>query len=81
VAAEALRSYMHLQHQAFAAQEAQLGLPRESLQDGRVDVVLYFLPTNARIGESDLDFTVINALAAYAPVVPLMCKVCSPRKA
>jgi hypothetical protein len=75
VAAEALASYMKAEQEAFADQEAKLNKARSELVDGRVDCVLYFLPTNARIGESDLDFTVINALAAYAPVIPLMCKV------
>lgn len=50
-------------------------MPREALQDDRVDAVLYFLPTNARMAESDLDTTVINAVARYAPVIPVMCKV------
>jgi septin family protein len=75
VAAEALANYMRAEQEAYADQEAKLNMPRGELVDGRVDCVLYFLPTNARIGESDLDFTVINALAAYAPVIPLMCKV------
>lgn len=66
---------MHAQHEAYAEQERKLGIPREMLQDDRVDAVLYFLPTNARMAESDLDTTVINALAVYAPVIPVMCKV------
>lgn len=74
-AAEALANYMHNEQKEYADQEACLNVPRGELKDGRVDCVLYFLPTNARIGESNLDFTVINALAAYAPVIPLMCKV------
>lgn len=78
MAAQALANYMHTEHEAYADQEGKLNVPRDELKDGRVDCVLYFLPTNARIGESDLDFTVINALAAYAPVIPLMCKVRTP---
>lgn len=77
-AAEVLTNYMKGEQKSYADQEASLDIPRGELEDGRVDCVLYFLPTNARIGESDLDSTVINALAAYAPVIPLMCKVCSP---
>lgn len=53
-------------------------MPREALLDDRVDAVLYFLPTNARMAESDLDTTVINAVARYAPVIPVMCKVQLP---
>lgn len=74
-AAEVLANYMEAMQEEYAEQEANLNKPRGELKDGRVDAVLYFLPTNARIGESDLDFTVINALAQYAPVIPLMCKV------
>lgn len=40
-----------------------------------MDVILYFLPINARIREMDLDTTVINAIAAYAPVIPVMTRV------
>jgi hypothetical protein len=72
---------MRAEQEAYADSEAKLDVSRKELKDGRVDCVLYFLPTNARIGESDLDFTVINALAAYAPVIPLMCKVLPPPSA
>jgi septin family protein len=50
-------------------------MPRTDLLDGRVDVVLYFLPINGRISEDDMDTIAINAMAEYAPVIPVMCRV------
>jgi septin family protein len=73
--ANALCGYMRLEQQRFAKQERSTGTAREDLTDGRVDVVLYFLPINARIREMELDTTVINSVAAYAPVIPVMCRV------
>jgi septin family protein len=67
--------YLRLEQQRFAKQERNTSTPRDELIDGRVDVILYFLPINARIREMDLDTTVINAIAAYAPVIPVMTRV------
>ena len=76
--ANALCGYLRLEQQRFAKQERNTSTPRDDLVDGRVDVILYFLPINARIREMDRDTTDINAIASYAPVIPVMTRVRPP---
>jgi septin family protein len=73
--ANALCNYLHQEQQQYAEQELGIHIPRDNLLDGRVDVVLYFLPINARISEDDLDTIVMNAMSEYAPVIPVMARV------
>jgi Septin len=73
--AEALAAAIEAQQARFAAAERDLSQPRAALQDGRIDALLYFLPVNARISESDLDLAVIRRVAKLVPVIPVMCKV------
>lgn len=73
--ANALCNYLHQEQQQYAEQELGIHIPRDDLLDGRVDVVLYFLPINARISEDDLDTVVMNAMSEYAPVIPVMARV------
>ena len=76
--ANALCNYLHQEQQQYAEQELGIHIPRDNLLDGRVDVVLYFLPINARISEDDLDTIVMNAMSEYAPVIPIMARVRPP---
>jgi septin family protein len=73
--AEILAKTIEDQQGLFAAAERNVSQPRGELVDRRVDAVLYFLPINARMSESDFDLTVIKRLAQLVPVIPVMCKV------
>lgn len=60
VAAKTLADYMGTQQEEYAGQEAKLDMPRRELQDGRVDCVLYFLPTtpvSAKVTWTSLSLT------------------------
>jgi septin family protein len=72
-AVAALTDYISARQAAFAAQEHDVGMTRGAVDDGRVDAVLYFLPTNARVAE--LDLSAMRAFAKLVPVVPVMAKV------
>jgi septin family protein len=59
--------------QDFADQEACLSIPRADIEDLRVTVVLYFLPTTTRLADRDVE--VMRGIGDLVPVVPVMCKV------
>ena len=58
---------------AFSAQEVETARERGEIKDERIDVVLFFLPTNARVSASDV--SAMTFLGALVPLVPVMCKV------
>lgn len=66
-------AYIAQQHEHFADQERNVGLPRAEIVDDRVHVALYLLPPQADIAA--LDTNAITTLGALLPVVPVMCKV------
>jgi septin family protein len=70
-----LVDYIRIQQDQFAARERDVSLPRAKCVDGRVDVVLYFLPLNARVAGHDVE--AMRTLTRLVPVVPIMCKVLS----
>lgn len=80
-AAQMVTAYINTQCAAFASQEQSSQVAREAISDSRVDVVLYFLPTNARV--SPFDQAVMDTIGRTALVLPVMCKVrccsCSSR--
>ena len=71
--ADVFAEYIDKQQRLFAEQERDVSCARKDCVDSRVDVVLYFLPTNARVAE--VDVAAMHALAKVAPVVPIMPKV------